>query len=83
MTVKLFSIFDSAAKTFSQPHPAQNRVVAIRNFRHLVNDPETQVFKSPQDFSMYEIGEFSDGDGMIVPCAPELVVSALSLKDPA
>lgn len=70
MKIQIFSIYDSKAKVFSQAFFSPNIAVALRSFSVAVNDRETQLFKHPEDFSVFHIGEFDDDTGLLVPLLP-------------
>ncbi|QCQ85112.1 nonstructural protein [Blackfly microvirus SF02] len=79
-TVKIFSVWDSKSKTFSQPFYAMTVGVATRNFTDLVNDPQTQVNKYPDDFTLFELGEFEDSTGKISSeNGPQSVINAMAV----
>lgn len=63
MILQAFSVFDSKAKTFAAPWWAVNEQTAKRNFSGAVNDPQTQLNKFPEDFTLYHIGSFNDENG--------------------
>lgn len=83
MITQLYAVYDSAAKTYGQPFCAQNRQIAVRSFRMLVNDESSLVNKSPLDFALYQVGTFNDETADITSTQPELVAHAVSLKDDA
>lgn len=61
--MRLYSIFDSKAEQFSPPQAYHNDMLALRAFEGIVNDDKMLICKYPEDFSIYYIGNFSDGDG--------------------
>lgn len=83
MLVKLFSVFDSKACYFGQPFQDQKESSAIRNFSDAVNDgsnPNNMWFKHPEDFSLFQVGEFDNENGELIPCTPKNLVTASALK---
>lgn len=62
MNVQIFAVFDSKAQTFGQPFFCINENIALRSWREAVNDPATQFCKYPEDFSLFQLGEFNDQD---------------------
>lgn len=77
----MFAVYDSKAEAFYAPFPSEKRQMAVRWFSELVND-ETQLFgKHPEDFTLFEVGEFEDADGQMIPrSTPAAVVTALAVK---
>jgi len=65
MKVKMFSVFDSKAKCFRFPQFYDSTGQAIRAFTMLANDPQTEVGKFPEDFSLHEHAEFNNENGEI------------------
>lgn len=60
---KVFSIYDSKAKAWLPPFFAVNAAVAIRMFERAVNDENTDYFRFASDYTLFEIGEWSESDG--------------------
>lgn len=66
------SVFDVKAGAFIQPFFLQNRAMAHRAFRDCALD-ETHMFcKHPNDYALYEVGEFDDATGEFRPYVPIL-----------
>jgi len=66
-TLPVFSIYDSKAKFFGQPHLQQNADVALRAFSNAVNTPGNPIYEHPEDYSLIEIGTFDDETGVLSP----------------
>lgn len=67
MIVKIFSIRDAKAEAYMQPFMMQTRGQAIRSFGDHARDVSSQVSKHPEDYALFEIGEFDDNAGIIKP----------------
>lgn len=83
MIIKLFAVFDSKAALFGQPFSDQQEGSAIRNFSDAVNDssnPNNLWNKHPEDFSLFQIGEFDNNSGELIPCVPKSLVTASALR---
>lgn len=65
MKLCIYSILDSKAQVFGTPFAQINDEVAERTCRQLVLDQEHQMSKSPEDYSLYRLGEFNDDVGNI------------------
>ena len=65
MIVKVFSIWDEKVKAFRFPFFAQSTGQAIRMFMEASNDLKTEIGKYPQDFTLFEHGEFDDESGSL------------------
>lgn len=57
----LVSLFDVKAKTYSPPHPTQNKDTAIRELAMLVNaGDKSLIATNPEDYALYSVGEWFD-----------------------
>lgn len=63
----MFSIRDSAADAYGRPFFMSSVGIAIRSFTDEVNraDKENQIYMHPEDFDLFELGEFDDETGRI------------------
>lgn len=83
MLIKIFSVFDSKAAFFGQPFCDQNEGSAIRNFSDAVNDgsnPNNLWHKHPEDFSLFNIGEFDNETGELIPSLPKSLLTASAIS---
>lgn len=65
----MISVFDKKAESWSFPVQADNKLTAIRMFADLVSDNRTLVGQHPEDFDLYELGEFDvTSGGFVVNC---------------
>lgn len=78
MKYKSFAVYDGLAEVFSHPFHTFNKATAIRGFTEQVNNPESQFAKHPTDFSLHEVGEFDDKNGMMTPLTAPLRVGLAS-----
>lgn len=65
MITKIFAIYDQKAEAYLQPFFMATRGLAIRAIQDAAKDPKSQFSQHPQDFTLYEIGVFSDVHGAI------------------
>lgn len=64
MVSKVYTVYDSKVEAYMQPFLMQTKGQAIRAFSDSVNDESTQFFKHPEDFTLFEIGEYDDASGV-------------------
>jgi hypothetical protein len=66
MKLTLCSVKDRAADAFGRPMFVPSTGVAIRSFSDEVNrkDVENNLYNHPDDFDLYELGEFDDNTGL-------------------
>lgn len=65
MMLKIFTTYDSKAEAYLQPFFLPSRGEAIRAWQDVVNDQKTQFNKYPEDFTLFELGEFDSRSGTI------------------
>lgn len=84
MIQKLFTIYDSAAETYSPPFVAKTLGLAMRMFETIANDQTTSVGLHPADHTLFELGEWDDNAGFIsMLTAPKKIAPAIEvLKEP-
>lgn len=84
MELKIYSIYDKAAKAFTQPFFMHNKGLAIRAFSDNVNsEQENNISKHPEQFLLYEMGQWDDVTGVIIPYSDdkrELLGTGLDFK---
>lgn len=56
--MKIYSVYDAKVDAFAQPFFMRTRGEAIRGWESVCNDSSTQMFQYPQDFALFELGEF-------------------------
>lgn len=77
MTKKIYSLKDEKAEAFSQPFFMDTDGQALRALDGIVNNPETQVNRYPQDFTLYRLGTYDEKTGRLESReTPKLLASA-------
>lgn len=79
--MKLFTVYDSKAETWSNPMAFQNENVAIRSLGQVVKDRTTEIGAHPEDFSLYLIGEWSQMTGTLTPVPAKCIIKAIELEE--
>ena len=62
--MKVFSVYDSKAGAYMTPFFADTNGLAVRMFSDICNDRETVYWKHPEDFTLFELGEWSKFNSM-------------------
>lgn len=70
MLKKVFSINDSVSRIFLNPFTSTNQATALRDFRSVCVNPQTEIGRSPGDYTIYEIATFNDETGELTPTTP-------------
>lgn len=66
MKMNVYSVFDSASKSFMRPMFMSTDGQAIRVFQDEANNNKTLIYAHPDQFTLFKIGEFDDNDGELV-----------------
>lgn len=81
-THQLFSVRDSKGNFFNIPFSKMNEAVAHRDFKNMTNDPNSPVFKNPEDYDLYLIASYCEKTGKVYPLdTPRHIAKAVQLKD--
>ena len=81
MKLMMYAVYDRAAMAFLPPFFTNNEGLAVRGFADATNNPETQFFRHPQDFSLNELGNFDDNSGVFeLLHEPKRVCTAMDVK---
>lgn len=79
--MKVFSIWDSKAEVYSQPHFIRTKGEAIRSLTEAVNQQDHSFSKHAEDYSLFEIGTWDDTTGELIPHeAKQHIVSLHELR---
>jgi len=75
MRYKVMSIRDRVSETYSQPMFFATVGAAIRAFSDEVkrSDNNNNLNKHPEDFDLFQVGEFDDNSGEFEPMRPQQV----------
>lgn len=67
--LEFFTVFDSKSKTYSEPFPAKNRDVVLRDFMTAFKNPEApqknRYYQNAEDFSIFKTGTFDLSTGSL------------------
>lgn len=82
--VEFYTIYDSKAKCYTEPFPAKNREVILRDFLNAFKNPEAgktnRYFQNAEDFSIFKIGQFDLKSGELTGTTMEHVVNLHDLR---
>lgn len=84
MKLVVVAVRDSAVDAFMRPFFVPTVGVAIRSFRDEVTRAESEMFKHPSDYELFEIGEFDEDIGRFENLsAPRSLLRAVDCKESA
>ncbi len=66
MILKIFTVYDTKVEAYLQPFYMQSKGAALRAFEDSTNKIEHHFNKHPEDYVLFEIGEFNDQTAMIM-----------------
>ena len=66
----IYSIHDSKAAAYLPPFYLHNKNMAIRSFSDAVQEENSAFYRHPEDYSLWELGEFDDNTGEIIYYTP-------------
>jgi len=69
MRLLAFSVRDSKAEAFMRPFFAPTKGLAVRGFRDAVNTKGEPMNAHPDDYTLFQIGEFDETSGELVKLA--------------
>ena len=67
MKQKIFSVYDTKLEAYMQPFFFTAKGQALRAFADLSNDTKTSIGQHPEDYCLFEIGEWDDQKAMLTP----------------
>lgn len=80
--IKAYSVHDIQAKAYLLPFFFQHPGMAQRAFADLVNSPGHNFFKHPEDYTLFEIGEFEEINGILHPLTiPKPIGNGITFVD--
>lgn len=81
MKLCVLALFDEKVGAFMTPFFAQSVGAGVRSLSDMVNGSEDQPpAKHPEDFSLYQVGDWFDDGQLMVGARPELVAKCVDLK---
>lgn len=66
MHIKAYSVHDVCADAYGTPFFSMSDPVAARSFLQIADDPQSTIFRTPTDYTLYRIGYFDDESGLFV-----------------
>lgn len=80
MIYKVCSIYDKGIEGYMRPFFVVGLGQAMRMFEDLVKDPEHDISKHPEDYSLFEIASFDDRTASLDAIEPHCLARAHELK---
>lgn len=80
MVVQMYVIYDQKAETYNKPFFLVNDQLALRTMRDLVQNPDVDISKYPEDFILFKCGSYDDQGCVFETYPPKVLVKAHELK---
>lgn len=78
--LRIYTVHDVASKHYGSFHTARTDDEATRSFASVINQEGTMMYGSPEDFTLFCIGEFDQETGEVIPCHPMRVVNGVDVQ---
>lgn len=79
--LNIYTVFDKASSTHSQPYFAINDKVLIRDLKSLFYDKSVIFSRYPEDYELCHVGQFDERTGKIIGFEPIVVTSFIDIRD--
>jgi hypothetical protein len=77
MELEVFAMKDKKVNAYMQPFFMRSPAEALRAFEATAKDPKTNVYKHPEDYSLYHVGKYDDETATIEQKSePQFLMSA-------
>lgn len=82
--MKILAVMDIKAKVFMKPFSDRFLAEALRSFEIGVNSKDSMFNRFPDDYALYEIADFDEQTGAVVPHAHPISIGTARhfLKEP-
>lgn len=82
--LEFFTVYDSKSKSYSEPFPAQNSEVVLRDFHNAFKNPkastENRYYMNAEDFAIFKTGTFDKKTGTLQGSQLEHVVNLHDIR---
>lgn len=85
MRFRMAAVFDVATGAFARPIFVGGIGAALRSFADEVNrpSPDNVMYQHPEDFQLFDLGEWDDAGGLFHSIVPVRVVTGVDVKLPS
>nr|QJB19275.1 MAG: nonstructural protein [Microvirus sp.] len=79
-----FTVYDSKSRSYTEPFPAMNKDVVLRDFLNAFNHPEASTkntyYRNAEDYSVFRVGTFDLQSGELRAHQPEHVANLHDIR---
>lgn len=81
MKFVIVSVYDSMVNEYVKPGAVDTTGNAIRGFQQEANNPESNIFKYPDQYTLFHVADFDTDTGVFTPLqTPKSLGLALNFK---
>lgn len=81
MKQKIFTIRDDKLETYNVPFFVPTIGAAERDFTDHANNPESPLYKHPEDYTLFLLGEYDQSSGLVdMEITPKVLMKAIEVK---
>lgn len=73
--LRMFSVYDSKVQAYMNPWIARTVAEAQRSWVQACNDGQSMMSKHPADYTLFQVGEFDEETGEILPLKAHASIS--------
>jgi len=81
MKLLAFTVYDSKAEAYLRPYFAETKGLAMRAFRDAVNDPQHEMHRHAEDYTLFHIGSFDPMTGSLENGVCVSLATAITLRE--
>ena len=81
MKLKIYAVKDVRTEAFLKPFFVQNFAVMERAIMDARNDENNTLSVHPEDYQVYELGEYDDNTGEISPVPPKFLFNVNNVQE--
>ncbi len=83
MKLNIYTIFDTASGLYLRPFFNTSDGAALRAFSDIATDPDHEVGKHPEDYSLFRIGIYDDNTAVLTAENRDCIATGLELVSAA
>lgn len=80
MKYLVYTVYDTKAEVYMHPFYFRTEGEAKRTFTSVVNDPNSDFYKNPEDYVFFQVAVFDDHDSSFDSIPPKSIGVAIEFK---
>lgn len=79
--MNIYSIKDTKLGSMGRLMESPNLPVIIRDLKEVVNQDGTTLNKNPEDYQLFQVGEWDEKSGEITPMSPKFMINIIDIMN--